>query len=398
MASGQATTRGLPLRPVLLLLHRWAGLVAGLWLFTAALTGAIMVFTDEIDHGLNPDLYTSSVGPTASADAIAASVVGAFPGYAPNSINLPDHPGESTIVFMRPAPGSGMPRVSREIFVDSVTAKVIGVRDRDALEFSRPGFTRLVIKLHYTLLMNDMGQWIFGLVALLWLLGHVVSVVLAFPSIREWKASFVIPRGARGYKFNFRAHRALALWFFPVTTVLALSAVYLNWNADFRAITGTVLPITKSYDQTRPKGEGDFTPPIGVQQAVDLASRHAPGAMVDGVSLMLDKDLYRVRLFDRRDIDPTRGQRNIYIDSQTGAVRADEHIAGGAAGDVLLAWQFPLHSGKAFGWPGRIVIFLAGIVICLCVITGYAIYFRKRAVCRERLRKQAALGQPLPAE
>jgi uncharacterized iron-regulated membrane protein len=30
------------------------------------------------------------------------------------------------------------------------------------------------------------------------------------------------------------------------------------------------------------------------------------------------------------------------------------------AGDALLTWIFPLHTGTAFGTPGRIVIVLAG--------------------------------------
>ena len=44
------------LRPILVVWHRWFGLLAGLWLFALGLTGSILVFHDEIDQALNHDL------------------------------------------------------------------------------------------------------------------------------------------------------------------------------------------------------------------------------------------------------------------------------------------------------------------------------------------------------
>jgi uncharacterized iron-regulated membrane protein len=59
-------------------------------------------------------------------------------------------------------------------------------------------------------------------------------------------------------------------------------------------------------------------------------------------------------------------------------IKFDRHRAEATAGDIVLAWQFPLHSGKAFGWAGRIIIFLAGIGVCIFSVTGIMIWMRKR--------------------
>ena len=40
------------LRPALVLWHRWFGLLGALWLFLLGATGSILVFYEEIDHGL----------------------------------------------------------------------------------------------------------------------------------------------------------------------------------------------------------------------------------------------------------------------------------------------------------------------------------------------------------
>jgi uncharacterized iron-regulated membrane protein len=63
--------------------------------------------------------------------------------------------------------------------------------------------------------------------------------------------------------------------------------------------------------------------------------------------------------------------------------------------------QFPLHSGRILGLPGRILISIMGLVVAMLSVTGIVIWARKR---RTRLvsgvRKQNAsvAMRPLPAE
>jgi uncharacterized iron-regulated membrane protein len=44
------------LRKLLLTLHLWAGLTAGIFLILLSVTGSLMVFEEEIDRALNPKL------------------------------------------------------------------------------------------------------------------------------------------------------------------------------------------------------------------------------------------------------------------------------------------------------------------------------------------------------
>lgn len=46
----------LTMRKLLLSLHLYAGLVAGIFLVLLSVTGSFMVFEDEIDRALNPKL------------------------------------------------------------------------------------------------------------------------------------------------------------------------------------------------------------------------------------------------------------------------------------------------------------------------------------------------------
>jgi uncharacterized iron-regulated membrane protein len=379
-------------RPSILLWHRWFGLIAGLWLFLMGATGAILVFYAEIDRALNPDLFTASAGPAQPVDRWVAAAQARHPDRAVRFIDLPNTAGKSATLWLeKRADLPPDPRESNwQVFVDPATAEVLGDRDYSAIDLSRRGITNFLYTFHHTLHLGETVAWLLGLVALLWLIDHVASVVLAFPTAARWRQSFRIRPGVHGHKRVFDLHRAIGLWLFPVTLTLAVSGVYFNWRDEFRAAVNAVSPLTPRADQAAPALPTPLTaPPIGWDAA--LARADAP---VDGIAYNAAKGLYWLRLFDARDIDPS-GRRWLFVDARNGAILSDRHATQGSAGDMVMAWQFPLHSGKAFGWPGRIAIFMAGIATCLFVVTGFMMWARKRRARLTVDKRQPALA---PAE
>jgi len=135
-----------------------------------------------------------------------------------------------------------------------------------------------------------------------------------------------------------------------------------------------------------------------VERARQIALDHAAGPF-HSLAYYAGKALYRVRLHDPRDL-ADYGMLTIHVDGGTGAVRSIRHLAEGTAGDVIAAWQFPLHSGKAFGWPGRILICLSGIALSMFIVTGLLIWARKRSARRSQARRPNPATRPAihPAE
>ena len=62
----------------------------------------------------------------------------------------------------------------------------------------------------------------------------------------------------------------------------------------------------------------------------------------------------------------------------------------GAATDLFLQLQFPVHSGRIFGIPGRILISAMGLGVAMLSVTGVMIWLRKRRA-RRAIRRPAAL-------
>jgi uncharacterized iron-regulated membrane protein len=60
--------------------------------------------------------------------------------------------------------------------------------------------------------------------------------------------------------------------------------------------------------------------------------------------------------------------------------------AHGSGGDVFIQWQWPLHSGQAFGWTGRILVFVFGLICPLLFATGVIRWLQKRRAKRLKPR------------
>ena len=74
----------------------------------------------------------------------------------------------------------------------------------------------------------------------------------------------------------------------------------------------------------------------------------------------------------------------LYLDGRNAAPIGEVIPSAGTAGDTFLQLQFPIHSGRIAGLPGRILIAIIGLVVAGLSITGVAIWWIKRAARRKR--------------
>lgn len=87
-------------------------------------------------------------------------------------------------------------------------------------------------------------------------------------------------------------------------------------------------------------------------------------------------------LFSRQGVASTThfwAERIVTVEALTGRiVCVRDANTRKSAGETFLDWQWPLHSGKAFGWTGRILVFLSGLTLPLMFITGMIRWLQKR--------------------
>jgi uncharacterized iron-regulated membrane protein len=390
------------LRPVLVLWHRWFGLIAAVWLLLLALTGSFIVFMDEADRALNPDLRrVEATGEPLPVQALVDAVATARPGTFVDYLLMPTNPTDSVLVFNAPVLTPGRPTPDhefRQIYLNPYTAQILGDRRFGEPGFDARRFSQFMYQLHMDLNLGPVATWLLGLLALLWVFDHVASAMLSFPTARRWMESFRVRWKSGSAKITFDLHRAPGLWLFPVTLMLAVTGVALNWPTETDAVFEAVSPTTPFPTETLPTlPQAEYRPAISIDRAMAIARAETAGARVSAVSTHPDKGVYWVRLKDPRDLDETGG-RWVVVDFRDGRVLSNRHLRDGSVGDEVKAWLFPLHTGHAVGWPGRILICLSGLVLSGFIVTGVMIWWTRRSAKLRTARRTLLTTSPHPAD
>jgi uncharacterized iron-regulated membrane protein len=246
-------------------------------------------------------------------------------------------------------------------------------------------------KLHYSLHIpefagqNRWGIWFMGGIAFLWLMDCFIALAISFPDRLRWKKSFAIRLGSR-YQFNFDLHRAGGLWCWGLLLVLALSAVHLNLNRElFRPVVAAVATLTAGpFDQRRPRPLNQpLEPEVGyapiVTQARQEAIRRDWSEPVGGATYNAHYGIYGVRFFQPGNDHGSGGfgVKQLYYDGIDGTFLGERVPGTGTAGDIFLQVQFPLHSGRIAGIPGRIMVSSLGLLVVTLSVTGVVIWLKR---------------------
>ena len=387
-------------RAVLTLFHRYAGLALAGFLTLAGLTGSVIAFQDELDSWLNPQLYrTASAGAPLAVDELVEKIEHADARLRVRGFSLRPEPGHALVVGVEPAldSRSGEPFALDfdEIFVDPVDARVLGRREWGVCCLQRERLIPFLYSLHYSLhLPGRTGVIIMGIVALAWAVDCFVAFALTLPRggpfWRRWRAAWRIERGASRYRLYHDTHQASGLWAWAILLVIAVSGLAMNLPdqvfrpalALFSKLTPT--PLEQGRAQLSTIGERRIGFGAAIASARDIAQKHGWPTQPSYVFYARTERAYGVG-FVREGEDPETGLGAswVYVNHHDSRLLATELMGSGSAGDVFAQAQFPLHSGRLLGLPGRILISATGLIVAVLSVTGVYIWAVKRAA-RER--------------
>lgn len=409
------------MRASLVVLHRWFGLFIAVFLFVSGLTGAVISWDHEIDEWLNPQLFEAhSEGPVQTPQALAAQLEARDPRLQVGFMPLYTEPGHSFGVSVNPridpATGKAYELDFNQIALDPVTGEEQGRRMWGAVSLSRENLMPFLYKLHYSMHIPDgfgieLGIMLFGIVAIVWTLDCFIALWLSFPRWRVWRKSLAFRWKQGGYKLNFDLHRSGGVWLWGLLLILAVTSVSMNLNVQVtRPLVELFSSLTPSPFASRTPVSLDQQqqPGISRAEAVSLAAIEATRLGLEkpagGVFYSPEFDVYGVGFYtaDNDHGDGGLGNPWLYLDGQSGVLVGTQIPGTGSAGDIFMQAQFPLHSGRILGMPGRILVSLLGLVVAMLSLTGIVIWAKKRRsrVMSERrnqnreLAGRGALPQP----
>ena len=378
-------------------LHRWFGLFIAVFLFVSGLTGAIISWDHALDEWLNPKLYQSQwhaqpQSPLALANQLEALEPGLTVTYLPLVLE------QDAALNLFVAGGEQAPEAFNQVALNPVTGQEQGRRFWGAVSLAPENLLPFLYKLHYSLHIPDgfgleLGVLFMGIVAIVWLLDCFVALWISFPQRIQWRKSFQFRWWAGKAKLIFDLHRSGAVWIWLLLLVLALTSVSMNLGPQIvRPLVNAVSPLSPSPFEQVSVARPDLAV-LSREEILALAaqkqSEFAITAPAGGMFYSPDFNTFGVGYFTAENSHGDGGLGNpwLYFNAQTGAFVGADIPGQGSAGDIFMQAQFPLHSGRIIGMPGRILVSFLGLLVAGLSVTGVLIWARRRAA-RVKKRRQ----------
>lgn len=366
-------------------LRRWHRAVAltvgGLFAFSG-LSGAVLVYHDALDRGLNPDLLATTC---TTADQLPlrrlvdAVIASGSPSDRVARIDLPTAVGEPLAVRLT-GPDTAAATV---VFVEPCTGRIMGRRGQDA------GMLSLVYRAHHTLLLGNLGEGLLVGAAALLLVVIASGVVLWWPGFGHLH---------RALRFRWRhavgvrvadLHRSVGAVAASLLVVSVLTGVGMilqgslnGWFSDL----GWVGPIPKASASQQVHDRPDE--PMSLDAVATLAERLVPGDVRRVYPPAAGSAVYRVIVRQPGDPRWSSGSGRVWIDGDRHQPTGSLGLAELRPAERLLTWLFPLHNGEAFGVMGKTLVLVAGLSLPILYGTGLWLWWHRRA-----LRRRSASGR-----
>nr|WP_244310902.1 PepSY-associated TM helix domain-containing protein [Methylotuvimicrobium buryatense] len=371
--------------------HLWLGLTLGFLLAIYGLTGSILVFHAEIDEWLNPKLLTVEPPERTAAYRPLAEIFAAGRSAMPNNANhtFATYPRNDEAAFRLSysVPSGIDANKSWQVYVDPYTSEVIGKRLMVSSGRWLPHtFIGFVFRLHYDLLLpEDISPVIVGLSSALLIISVLTGLIVWWPLTGKWRNALTIKRRASGERLNYDLHKTSGFYTALIMLPVLFSGIYMVLPHNVVPVLELFSPVTYRYWFKSVPVDG--LEPIAMDRAIAIADERYPNGRPHWIyGAPGAEDTYTVC---KDDVDRPGSwiQRVcVVIDRYSGRVLDVDDPAIGTAGEVFTHWQWPLHSGQAFGITGRILVFLTGLACPLLFVTGVIRWLQKRRGANSKTR------------
>jgi uncharacterized iron-regulated membrane protein len=382
-------------RKLWLKIHLYLGLFAGAVFVLIGLTGSLLAFEDTLDAWLNPGLMTVPMPDgnknALSLDDIVTAGMKALPaGSKPGSIGFPRHPGRAfDLWFEQPSPGTDRSE-NHQLFINPYTGEVNGQRLKvDFQRGWRGPVMDVVLRLHYSLALGAGGMTFVGFIGLALLFLILTGLIVWWPNPGKFGHALTIKRNASPERLVFDLHKTFGFYSAILFLFLILSGVYLIFPEYGRGLVSVFSPVAEPYPVYRsilPQGDKKS---ISLTRVKAITDARFPDGEYRFIGFPQDETgVYLVGKRASDEVNRKTTNRRLWIDQYSGKILHVREHGTRTAGEILVEWLYPLHSGEAFGEAGQVIILILGLVPLILYVTGTIRWLQKRKAARKRNTRQ----------
>lgn len=376
------------MRTVWWTLHRWIGVGLCVLLVPIAVSGALLVWKEQLDALIHPGRYAVTGAEVAqSTSAYLASAARVLPGSAqPMAVRFPQDAGWPVTVLARgPARAEGGPPRLLTVYLDPPTGRVLEVVD------FRSSLFGILHRFHENLTIPEYsGRGIGGWAGIGMLLLSVTGIWLWWPRNGAFLTGL---RWRRAGAEITNLHHLLGFWISLPLALVSLTGIYLAFPQTARSFMSTVAPMTPQGQRPLFGGQIVRETLLTPERVLDAALNASPGARPAAVFLATanapagqagrraqgeargpgehGSPIWRIQLRKSEG-----GEMATYlVDDNSGVVQA---LPDALAGDRAAQWMRWIHDGSRGGRLWQFVVFLTGALPLIFAVTGVTMWLRGR--------------------
>ncbi len=369
-------------------LHLYAALVFGLLFSLLGLAGSWLVFYPEIDSALLGFSHQSSGAPHWEQVLRAGDASTHAPGQM-SMLLLPW--GEAGTAYVMTQKGAEMTSIDYgRAYIDAGTGRVLAAGDVVSRSQGwRKNISGIAFVIHSGLIFGPLGAATVGVLGLFLFFSLLTGVYLWWPRGRWRSAFFLILSKAGSRAFLGELHSICGLYASLLLGLAALTGFYYAFQPLVRSAVAAVLPVAPSGGG----GMASMAEHVGMSMGGPGGAMDADAAVTRAKSLFPDRPLkmlmrmgaehpiYQISLAATDRSPSAVGETQLTLDG-SGAILGIRDPAHERAGDTLVRWLIPLHTGVAFGIAGRVVMSIVGLTPTFFFVTGVWVWLRRRSATR----------------
>jgi uncharacterized iron-regulated membrane protein len=389
-ASWWRSPQRLWLRRAIFQAHLWFGLVLAVYSVVIGLSGAALVFKEQIEKTAEPEIYRASAGQQqVSLQQAIQRIEADRPGWRVTGMKDFD---QHTIAVTALMGRKGAPPNAnyRAVLFDPNTGRVV----RDRMRFD--GTLGWLSNLHFYLLSGKTGLLISGWMAVGLLVLSLTGIVLWWPGVKRSIGAMMLRihhsphrNGTNWKRFNWDAHSVIGFWSCAALIVVTFTGLYFCFpkaigNVTVLATGGSLKVAEQQAEAPDRKPSSSSLPIMTVDQAVDAARRALPsGAPAGYLSVPYRPGAaYSVTGY-YRDSLPYSELVRVSLDPRTGEVLGYSDTTKQMRGLRVIQYFFAVHFGSfgGHGWLGvlvRCLWVLLGIAPAVLAVTGVVMYWNRK--------------------
>ena len=416
----------------------------------AGITGALLVFHDELDDMFNHKLaYIDKQSmPQLPIATLHDKVISTYPEYnfssMPTSLEA-DKSAVFSVDRVRGQSAKNQPKAPfQEVYINPYNGDIIGTRDKEQWAWRNTMWK--VFWLHRDLLLGDIGKLLLGVIALLWTINCCIGFYLTLPRtvkkshkthrktvkkrasfFKRWLPAWKIRRKTNTFKLNYDLHHAFGLWLWLMLFIIAWSSVGFNLKSVYQPVMQAVVGFEGRQGKEREKDRADKADQSSAQVLPAIApvsNETGSAALVNkakvnkdnsivylteqaniaaqnngvtvkqllGIRWVTEEGKWQMRFKTDKDIGTHGGASSITVDAETGGVERINFGSQSSFGTKIDQWISTLHMGHISHGVGHLAyqIFLAmlGLAVAVLSATGFYLWVKGR---QSRLKQKQKL-------